>query len=311
MRQPEEPQGEGAISRPAATRRRILSGLLAAGLVGIAPGAEGAEPFEGRLAVLDWGLAATVLALGLVPVGVPAVKYYDRNVVTPAMPAGVTDVGLLFTPNFELLYRLRPGRILITPELESARAPLGRIAPVASVSLRERAGVSLDTAGRATRSLADLLGVPSAGEALVAHAVTVLHRARGQLAALPDRRIVPVSFVDDRHVAIFGRGSLYDEALRRLGLVNGWEPPAGPGGRIILGLENLGGIADARLLVVRAGGRGAPRGEAAGRFWQALPFVRQRRVAEIEPVYEAGGLPSLIRFAELAAAALTGAAADG
>jgi iron-chelate-transporting ATPase len=97
-------------------RRSLLAGLAAllwTRVAGAAPGP--------RLAVLDWGLAETCLALGCVPVGVPAPAWYDRYAVEPPMPPGVADVGLLFTPNFEVLQDLALDAVVIPPLLTMSR----------------------------------------------------------------------------------------------------------------------------------------------------------------------------------------------
>jgi len=257
-----------------------------------------------RIAVLDWGLAATVVALGFVPVGVPAVAYYARNVVAPAMPKSVVDVGLLFTPNYELLYELRADRILITPELEVARPQLERICAVSSFSLRDRNGASLEAAMSATENIAAELKRREQGQALIAATLGSLSQAQERLAKYTARSFVLTSFVDDRHVAIFAKGSLYDDVLGRLGLTNGWKASSGFAGRAIVGIERLADFPDSDVIVISAAGRGIPKSMEGQRFWRALPFVEKRRVTEIAAVYEQGGLPSINRFATLLAAAL-------
>lgn len=304
---------DGPLARPGATRRAFLSGVAAVVACRGAAADEAGQIASGseRIAVLDWGLAATVLALGIVPVGVPAVAYYRRNVVTPMMPESVVDVGLLFTPNYELLYELRADRILITPELEVARPQLERICAVSSFSLRDRNGVSLEAASTATASIAAGLGQTSQGQALVAAVSESLAQTSQRLKKYAGRAFVLTSFVDDRHVAIFARGSLYDDVLQRLGLPNAWKTPVGFGGRIIVGLERLADFAEDHVIVIAAGGRGLPKSAEGLRFWQALPFVAAHRVTEIAAVYDQGGLPSIDRFAKLLSAALVKDDGDG
>ncbi|MDF1747534.1 MAG: iron-siderophore ABC transporter substrate-binding protein, partial [Alphaproteobacteria bacterium] len=99
-----------------------------------------------RLVVLDWGLVETVLALGVVPLGVPAPDWYDRYVGEAEMPPDVSDVGLLFAPNFEMIQMLAPARILITPGLTGAKSMLGRIAPTDIISIYRPDGSALKTA---------------------------------------------------------------------------------------------------------------------------------------------------------------------
>ncbi|WP_412066005.1 ABC transporter substrate-binding protein [Rhizobium sp. SYY.PMSO] len=300
---------DGPSARPGTPRRAFLSGIAAvatsAAFRAVAaeePGRTEASPE--RIVVLDWGLAATVIALGVAPVGVPAIAYYTRNVVTPPMPENVVDVGLLFTPNYELLYELRADRILIPPELEVARTQLERICAVSSFSLRDRNGTSLEAAASATATVAADLGRRDKGQALIATALESLSQAQERLTKYAGRLFLLTSFVDDRHVAIFARGSLYDDVLRRLGLVNAWQASAGFGGRIIVGIERLADFPDSHVIVISASGRGLPKSAEGLRFWRALPFVATHRIIEIAPVYEQGGLPSIIRFATLVSTAI-------
>ena len=294
------------MARPRMTRRAFLSGVASLYACHVAA----AEEFEQtgttseRIAVLDWGLAATLLALRIVPVGVPAVAYYMRNVVTPAMPEGVVDVGLLFTPNYELLYELRADRILIPPELEVARPQLERICTVSSFALRDGTGFSLDAASTTTQGMATELRQSERAKALISSTSQSILQAKERLSSHAGRSILLIGFVDDRHVAIFARGSLYDDVLHRLGLVNAWRAPVGFSGRTIVGIERLAVFSDIDVIVITTGGRGVPKTTEGMRFWQALPFVIGQRVKEIASVYDQGGLPSISRFATLLSIAL-------
>lgn len=93
------------------SRRRLLTAALLAPALSWASG----TPVPQRLAVLDWGLAETILALGVTPAGVSAPDWYRKLIPTPALPKTVQDLGLLFQPNLETLYALKPDAIVITP----------------------------------------------------------------------------------------------------------------------------------------------------------------------------------------------------
>ena len=103
------------------TRRRALAWCAAAAIGsvgsvgGVAHAAVAASPLSAspvtaasahgapRVVVLDWPLTEIVLSLGVVPVGVARPPWYMRVDGDPPLPSGVTDTGLLFQPNFEVL----------------------------------------------------------------------------------------------------------------------------------------------------------------------------------------------------------------
>lgn len=82
-----------------------------------------------RLAVLDWGLTEMILALGITPAGVSAPDWYRKLISVPTLPATVQDLGLLFQPNLETLYALKPDTIVITPQHALLKPALAQVSP--------------------------------------------------------------------------------------------------------------------------------------------------------------------------------------
>ncbi len=284
-------------------RRTVLAGLgalplLRPQLLRAAPGM--------RVAVLDWGLAETCLALGCVPAGVPAPPWYDRYAVEPPMPPGVPDVGLLFTPNLELLQELAPDAVLISPLLALLRGHLERIAPLIVASVYRPAPGAYDWAQAETRRLAERLGRAAAGAALEADCRATLAQARAALAGYDGRPLYVLSVLDAQHVNVFGRNSLHHDVLLRLGLRNAWDGDTA-GEFATLGIERLVQTPEARIIAIAAGGGDRLGAVAASPLWQALPAVRAGRVLPVGPVLGSGGLPAARRFARLLASALAGA----
>ncbi len=282
-------------------RRNVLAGIAIA--IPVPWGrVEAAVP---RLAVLDWGLAATVLALGITPIGVPAIPFYNRNVVDPAMPAQVVDVGLLFTPNFELLLELAPDRILVTPALLPARDALEQVAPLVIASLVSAAGDQYQQARAATMALAKALGREAAGLDLVARTDVIIERLRKTLSEVAHRPVCLINLLDGRHIRIFGSGTLYQSVLDRLGLVNAWHRPST---FVPVGVETLADLPEASIIVI-----GSPADLAnpailgVNPFWNALPAVRAGRVQRISSVLVSGGIPAAGRLAQMLGSVLLAA----
>jgi ABC-type Fe3+-hydroxamate transport system substrate-binding protein len=290
-------------------RRPLLGGLLASlaplrllHAEGFAAASQAGAP---SIAALDWGLAETLLSLGIVPVAVPAPSWYDRYVVDPALPGSVVDVGLLFSPNFELLRELSPDLILTTPGLQAAVPMLQRVAPVYSLNLFQAGPDTLAISEQATLALADRIGIRAEGDRLVGETRLVLAASRQQLSGRVNGPVLVASPLDDRHVSLFGANSLYGAVLRAVGLTNA---ASGIGGEfVIAGLETLGGYADATVVLLETpAAPGMAKRLVSSRLWQTFPFVREGRLHLMAPVLGSGGLPAASRFARLLGEALTG-----
>ncbi|MBB3429031.1 MULTISPECIES: ABC transporter substrate-binding protein [Rhizobium] len=288
-------------------RRALLAGLAASWAGGFALRAAGLPdaPTAGapRIAALDWGIAATLVALGVVPVGVPAPAWYARYVVDPILPSSVVDVGLLFTPNFELLQALAPQLIVATPVLQQAAPMLQRIAPVYSSLLFQPSPDVLQIAERGTLGLADQIGDRASGERLVEATRVELIMTGQRLAGLKDRPLLLASPLDNRHVSLFGPNSLYGAVLRQVGLT--LAAPNIAGEFIIVGLEKLGAFGDAMMVLLDSPAAPGLAGRLAeNRLWRTFSFVREGRLCVLPAVLGSGGLPSASRFSRLLTAAL-------
>lgn len=289
------------------TRRRLglllAAPLLAASLPRPILAAETRS--ASRIVVLDWALAATALALGANVIGVPATDYYRQVAVEPAIPDGTVDIGLLFTPNFELLDELRPDLIVIPPGLAVARPFLSRIAPVASVDLAPDGTASLAAAKAGTLRLGQILGLDGPAHRLIGDMEDMVARAAGQLAFWRSRPILIAMPVDDRHLTLFGPGSLFAEVITALSLTNGLSQGGFWGGRVLAGLEKIAAYPDVTLVLIDPDGDNAvTRAGMKSVFWQALPAARDNRVFRLPPVLENGGIPAAMRLARLLSATL-------
>lgn len=266
-----------------------------------------------RVVAFDWGIVETLLGLGVVPVGVAEARDYGYWVGEPALPAGVADVGLRLEPNLEAVARLKPDLIVITPQLEALEPALARIAPTLRLAIFAAGGDVWARARHAALALADATGRADAGARLLAAADAALEAARPRVAPLVGRPLYLASFVDARHVRVYGRGSLFDAVLGRLGLANAFAGPASFWGFATFGLEHLAAPAEAALLIFEPVPREARETMAQGPLWRRLPMVEAGRVGLLPPVWSFGGLVSAMRFARVladraAAPALSGAA---
>lgn len=297
---------------------RAIRTLVLAVCLLLVPGSSlwAAEPAR-RIVSLDWGLTETLLALGVVPVAVADVPGYRGWVVEPALPEGVVDLGSRFEPNLEQLQQLKPDLILATPYQNPLKPLLERIAPVETIAIyeedasgRDNGNHPLERAIAATRHLGSLINRQSEAEALIANTDALFTAARQRLetaGAEAHRPLYIATSVDERHVWLYARNSLFQDVFDRLGLSNAWQAETNFWGFSSAGYDELADAPEARLLLLRPLPSGVEASLARNPLWNALPFVRAQRVALIDPVLMFGTLPASGRFARLLVLTLTGA----
>lgn len=289
---------------PQASRRRFLQ---AAALLGLSPVAWAGSRPPSRLVVMNWELTESVLALGITPVGVPLPYWYRNTIVEPPLPQTVADVGLLYQPSFEALQALKPDLLILTPGHAPALPLLQRLAPTLTLGRYMRSPQPYPALQAELRTLAAALGRQAQAEALIAHTAHLLQQCRTQLAAFAPRQTLVADLADDRHLRIYGNGSLFDAVLQRLGVSNAIHAgtttwPTNDGGFAMVPLQRLAELPDAALLLV---GPVTPAMQAAlarNAIWQALP--QSRRMALLPVIAPTGGLISMQRFASAVTKAL-------
>lgn len=258
---------------------------------------------DSRIITLDWTVAETMMAMGVVPQGVAQLDAYRDWVRSPTMPESVANLGLRSQPNLELLASLDPEQILITPLFASLEPKLSHIAPVTSLGMYASGDDPWASMIEATRKLGKLTDRPKAAERLIATTNERLAQAKQRLPKnLPP--LLLVQFMDARHVRVFGERSLYQGVLTRLGLDNAWNEKTNAWGFSLVGLEALADL-NAHLIVVKPLPVGVETQLSESGLWQNMSAVRQQRVSYLPPVWSFGALPSAQRFANELVDALT------
>ncbi|WP_263486054.1 ABC transporter substrate-binding protein [Mesorhizobium sp. BR1-1-14] len=282
-------------------RRQVLA-LTAAALL---------PPVSGRttttnVAAIDWGMLETLLALGIEPAAAAELIQFRRIAVEPAIPQSVTDLGLRGTPNYELLRIVAPDLIVISNFYEYQRPILERIAPVFAQTVYEAGVPPYALAEAATLALGEKLGRPAEAKRYVDETAEDIARRRAAMPTRSARPVFVISLGDSRHFRAFGRDSMFGDVLTRLGLVNAWSDETNYSAAAPVGLEALARVPEASILIVSPLPADVGRSLPTNALWNALPAVRQGRVAVLEAINHFGCLPSARRFARLATAALAG-----
>lgn len=271
----------------------------------------GAQPARAapQVVCLEWTAAEMAISLGLQPLAVGDTTAYAEWAVAPALPSGVADLGSRTEPNLEMLAALRPGLAIGATGYGYESLPIERFAPLHTLSMLVTPGGSaFDNGVGELRKLAERLSLKDRGEAVAATALASIAAARGSLAGRSREPLLVASIFEDRHVRIYGAGGLFDDVLRRLGLVNAWEKPAGRWGFVYADLEQLFAVDPrARLVILDPIPPHIRIRLDRSRLWNELPFVRDGRWTMIGAVWPFGGPAAAARFASELADRLPGA----
>lgn len=255
--------------------------------------------------MLDWGIAATLAAMGTVPAAVPAPNWCNFYFGEEVLPKSVLNIGLLFTPNFEALQELAPDLIIIPPALMTIKGELQKTGPVAEVDIFHPGRGALELAVTGTRRLGEMVGIRDQADQLVLATEQRMDATRRKLGKFNGRPAVIASPIDSRHVSLFGSGSLYGDVLVALGQANAVD--FGDTREFdIVGVETLQHYKDCNVFLMDTpAAPGTAEKLSTSRLWKSLDFVKQGRLHRIPPILGSGGLPAAIRFARSLDGAIT------
>ncbi|KRB62040.1 iron siderophore-binding protein [Rhizobium sp. Root708] len=287
-------------SRSLSLSRRSFLGCAAA--TALFPTPLLAQTAGQRIVSLDYGIASTLLSLGLPPVGLSDLADWSRWVVEPALPKSVVDIGNSFEVNFEILLQLKPDIILTTPFLDELLPKLQSVARVIRLEVfSPDAGPVLPAAIAATRQLASELGRETEAEAFLARSDAFLDQCRARLAEKNLPSIGLVNFMDARHARIYSNPGLFHNAMERIGLRNAWTEDSNYWGFDTIGIEELSRVTDpdARLIAFDPVPADVLPKLASSPMWNRLPFSRPGHLSVLPPVLMFGMVNEAVRFAGL------------
>ncbi|TIU94564.1 MAG: ABC transporter substrate-binding protein [Mesorhizobium sp.] len=283
------------------TRRRCLAGLAATSLGLRGSPARAARP--PRIACLEWTSAEMVISLGIGPVAVADTKGYRDWVAGPALPAGCIDLGSRGEPNLELLLELKPDLIIGAYGYGLDEAPFRRIAPLHTVPFYDGSQAPYRQAEIETLELGLQLGREAEAQRLIQKTTATIAHLRTLFSGQTRQPLAVVSMFDDRHVRVYGKGSLFQDVLDRLRLTNAWTAPTDSWGFSILGIEELVAIGKARVISLDPIPPHVKIRIDQSSLWANLPCVKAGNVRTIPPVWPFGGLAAAARFATFMARA--------
>lgn len=256
------------------------------------------------MATLDWAIFETLLAIGANVVAGTELLQFRDVAVTPAIPAGVADLGLRGTPNFEVLYAAMPDLIFNSNFYAWADDRLRLIAPVESHAVYRPGASPYQLSEQMTLAIGERLGLPT-GRALVDTTREKLEAHRISFGKGDHRPILPINLGDSRHFRVFGSDSMFGEVLARTGLVNAWPDLTSYSATAPVGIERLAAMPEAWIVLIPPHPAEALEELRQSAFWKALPPVQEGRVLLLGSINPYGALPAAERFADLLAGGLT------
>lgn len=275
-------------------RRQVL-GLLAA----LAFPARARAAAAHRIAAIDWAMLETVMALGVTPIAATELIKFRTNAVEPVIPESVADLGLRGSPNFELLYLLKPDLILISPFYTRYQAQLEAIAPVFSLPFYNKGEPPFEKALKAVSALGEKLGRQEQAAAVLRQQEQTLARIKTALAPFAARPTYVINIGDARHFRAFGADSMFGDILARLGLQNAWIDRSRYTFAAPVPLEKLAERPDATIVLLSDIPVEARNSLQNSMIWRSLAPVRENRVIHLANINPFGGITAGMRFARL------------
>lgn len=258
-----------------------------------------------RVAVLNWEVAEQVIELGITPVAMSDVKGYKQWVVKPAVPEGVIDIGTRDEPNFELLAELKPDVIFISSPQKDLKKRLEKIAPVLYYQSFSESHNNAQAAITNFLRIGHVLNKEKLAQEKLAQMKQTIQQLKEQLdAAYPNGKpkVTAFRFASTTSVYLYGDNSIPQYALKELGFLNAIPQPSTQWGvtqKRLTDLKNIGNGVALYFLPF-------PQESQLNRsvIWNAMPFVKNKKVASVSSTWSYGGAMSIQYNAEALAKSL-------
>jgi len=267
---------------------------------------------EPKVVALNWSAAEMLLSLGIQPQAVTSRNGYRKwQSNSPALPAGVIDVGNRAFPSFPLLMQLQPDLIVGYP-FRHARISddLNRIAP--TLLLQQFGRVEqpqyryMQQMRRNYLILAQQLGKAELAQAQLDDMDAELARLKQKivLAGLADKPVAYGKFVGMGYgLRVFSTQSLAASVVNKIGLNYAWDNHLPGKDFTHLQLEQIQLLEDTALILVK---ESESKGErmTLSPLWAQHQFVKNDDIYYVPALWSFGGPVSVVRMARAFTAAL-------
>lgn len=278
------------------TRRRLLAALAISPVLMNLPSAHASIPDSQRIIALEWLPIELLMALGITPMAVADRPNYQIWVNEPKLPDSVIDIGLRTEPNLEFMAQLKPSLILYSAGYGPSEEKLKRIAPGLGFPFNDATGKPLDVARRSLTVLGDALGMQQVARQHLSKFDAFIDSMKPRFAQRGSRPLLLMGFLDNRHVLVVGKHSLFQQVMDLLGLENAWQGETNFWGTAIVGIERLAEVKGADVLCLEHNNNAMIQQATSTPLWQAMPFVREDRFQRIPAVWLYGATLSAMHF---------------
>ncbi|WP_300002127.1 Fe(3+)-hydroxamate ABC transporter substrate-binding protein FhuD [uncultured Cedecea sp.] len=290
------------------TRRRLLAALALSPVLFNLPPALAALPDSRRIIALEWLPIELLMALGITPMAVADRPNYQIWVNEPKLPDSVIDIGLRTEPNLEFMAQLKPSLIVYSAGYGPSEEKIKRIAPGMGFPFNDASGKPLDVARRSLTELGDALGMQHEARRHLSEFDAYIESMKPRFANRGSRPLLLMSFLDNRHVLVVGKHSLFQQIMDLLGLENAWLGETNFWGTAIVGIERLAEIKGADVLCLEHNDNATIEQATSTPLWRAMPFIREGRFQRVPAVWLYGATLSSMHFTRVLDNALGGKA---
>ncbi|MEM8529507.1 MAG: iron-siderophore ABC transporter substrate-binding protein [Chloroflexota bacterium] len=239
-----------------------------------------------HIIALEWSYVENVLALGIQPVGVADVAGYNDWVNIPVeLSDEVVDVGTRQEPNLETIASLTPD-LIITDALRASEMydELSEIAPtiVFNSYPTDESITQYDDMRDTFLTIADVVGQPEAGDAVLAEMEAAFATAQEELEAagkLGEPFVLAQAFGEDTvDIRLFTDNAMAVQIMEQIGLENAWDDGFQQFGFTTVGIETLPDLGNSNFLYVVQDDNNVFERDAIQPIWESLEFVQNERV---------------------------------
>ena len=248
----------------------------------------------------DWGVAATLTAMGYPPIATGDVRVYSQWVDDPKLPDSVVDLGIRYQPNAELIAQMDVDLVIDNFFYEHIRPMYGDTPAVSVTFMSEGPTAKWEDFAKPTRELGELIGQPQAAEQYLVNVQAQLKAAGSSVAANHPKlnKLAIVQFADVNNLRMYSHNSLFQVALNNMGLQLEAIGDGNTWGFVPIHLGDLAKLdADTCLIVIEPVSPMLQAELADNLVWQRLGFGKSRCMAVVEPTWIYGGSSSLVTFA--------------
>lgn len=248
----------------------------------------------------DWGNAATLTAMGHAPIATGDVRVWDRWVGSPKLPTSITDLGIRYQPNAELIAQLPVDMVIDNYFYEHARNLYGDVPAESLMFAAKGETATWADYTEPTRELGVLIDNPKMAEDYIVQSQKSIKLASQQFKERypKAKKFAVVQFADANNMRMYVANSLFQPALEQMGreLVvlgkgNNW-------GFVPVRMGDLAQLDDETCLLIIDPLSPITRAEIVDSLiWQRLGYGNTRCVGELPPVWIYGGMSSLVSLA--------------